>query len=91
MRLPNTKKDMISSIAEETGKSRQTVKFVIDNFEKSLRFYLSNPIEAGSAILLKGFGKFTFDKNKARKRHNKLIAKRREQYYDEYLNKFDDE
>lgn len=90
MRLPNNKTDMLSMIAKESGRSRQLVKFVIDNFERSLRYYLSNPMNAGTAILLKGLGKFEFDVEKAKKRLKSLTARRKEQFYKEFLNKFDD-
>lgn len=91
MRLPNNKTDMISQIAQETGRSRELVNLVIKNFEKSLRYHLSNPIDTGVAIMLKGFGKFIFDKEAAKKRMNKLTHKRKVEFYKDYFKRFDNE
>jgi len=57
---PDSVDDLFSFTADETGVSRETVRFVIKNFEKTLAYYLRNPMEAGSKIIIHGFVKIFF-------------------------------
>lgn len=90
MKYPKTKLHMIQEIANESGHSIQKVKFVIKNFEESLTFFLSNPIEAGEMILLSTFGKFVFNKKRAKNRMARFTGKKKETYI-EYFKSINDE
>lgn len=91
MRLPNSKHDMLAQISKDTGRSREIVRFVINDFEAQLRHRLANPLETGNAILLKGFGKFTFDREKAAKRMHYLKMKSKKEYYEQFFERFNEE
>lgn len=54
--------DVIRNTSKETGLSEDKIKFIINNFWKSVRSYLTSPLTCYKGILLNGFGKFYLNK-----------------------------
>jgi hypothetical protein len=88
-KFPDSVDDIFSFVAQDTGFSRDTVRFVIKNFESSLKMFLRNPLKAGRQILLTGFCKITFDTNDALERYDILKRyypqSKDAEYYDQLL------
>ena len=47
--------DIIDKVAEETGYDIKLVAYVVNNFWKTLRWYLSNPLETKFGIIIEKF------------------------------------
>ena len=50
--------DVYYNTAKELGVSKDLVKLVVDNFWKTIRGFLSSPLQTKKGILLSGFGSF---------------------------------
>ena len=50
--LPSSKSDIYSMVANDCGKSKAVVKFVIQDFELKLKHILRNPLENTKYVLL---------------------------------------
>lgn len=88
-KVPDSVDDIFSFTAEETGFSREMIRFVFKNFEKNLAGFLRNPIKAGTSIVITNFVKITFRINDALDRLDKMKRYRPESkdilFYEQYL------
>jgi hypothetical protein len=64
MKIEN-KNDLLEFIAQKTGKPKEVIRFVIRNYENTLRKALSSPLETGTKITIGYIFAFDFRKEKA--------------------------
>ena len=76
--LPSSKSDIYSMVANDCGKSKAVVKFVIQDFELKLKHILRNPLE--------WLGKFNLKDRKLIAKRKKLEIHRPESKELEYIN-----
>lgn len=60
---------MVRMIAEDVGKSRKQVMFVIRNFEDRLATILRDPVSYTKYVLLEWFGRFKLKDKKVEKKY----------------------
>ena len=84
--LPSSKSDIYSMVANDCGKSKAVVKFVIQDFELKLKHILRNPLENTKYVLLEWLGKFNLKDRKLLAKRKKLEIHKPESKELEYIN-----
>jgi len=84
--LPNSKNDIYSMVANECGKSKGLVKFIIQNFELKLKHVLRNPLENTKYVMLEWLGTFNLKDKKLLDKRKKLEIHRPDSKELEYIN-----
>jgi nucleoid DNA-binding protein len=84
--LPNSKSDIYSMVANECGKSKGLVKFIIQNFELKLKHVLRNPLENTKYVMLEWLGTFNLKDKKLLDKRKKLEIHRPDSKELEYIN-----
>jgi nucleoid DNA-binding protein len=70
--LPSSKSDIYTMVANECGKSKGLVKFIIQHFELKLKHILRNPLENTKYVMLEWFGTFNLKDKKVISKRKKL-------------------
>jgi hypothetical protein len=84
--LPSSKSDIYTMVANECGKSKGLVKFIIQDFELKLKNVLRNPLENTKYVLLEWLGKFNLKDKKLLAKRKKLEIHRAQSKELEYIN-----
>jgi len=84
--LPNSKSDIYAMVANECGKSKGLVKFIIQNFELKLKHVLRNPLENTKYVMLEWLGTFNLKDKKLLDKRKKLEIHRPDSKELEYIN-----
>jgi hypothetical protein len=80
--LPSSKSDIYTMVANECGKSKGLVKFIIQDFELKLKNVLRNPLENTKYVLLEWLGKFKLEIHRAHSIELEYINNIIKKYYE---------